>query len=245
MQLTGRTLVLGLAACLVGGAAFGLVTSIAGAAPRPATPAESEAASPTSPSENLGDEVATFPLDPSPPPDARITAPTASPLAAESATATASPSQEPRPASIAAPVQSTHSPEAVTTSQPHPQPSAAHSTPGVRITQRATSPPRNAAPASHTPARAPKPSVSPATTRPLDGWLPPALHVGANDIAPPRLSSGADVGMVIGCSPSSACILDGATLTITPDAAAVNVSWSAPRTRGNLGWLATVDWSAS
>lgn len=245
MQLTGRTLVLGLAACLVGGAAFGLVTSIAGAAPRPATPAESEAASPASPSGNLGDEVATFPLDPSTSPEDRIIATSASPLAAESATAPAGPSQEPRPTSIAAPVQSTHSPEAVTTPQSHPQPSAAHSTPGVRITQRATPPPRKAAPASHTPARAPKPSVSPAATRPLDGWHPPALHVGANDIAPPRVSSGADVGMVIGCSPSAACILDGGTLTIGADAETVNVSWSAPRTRGHLGWQSTVDWSAN
>jgi hypothetical protein len=50
--------------------------------------------------------------------------------------------------------------------------------------------------------------------------------------------------MVIGCSPSSACILVGGTLTITMDAAAVNVSWSAPRTRGYPGWQATVDWSA-
>jgi hypothetical protein len=87
--------------------------------------------------------------------------------------------------------------------------------------------------------------VSPAATRPLDGWHPPALHVGANDIAPPGLSSGADVGMVIGCSPSAACILDGGTLTIGADAEAVNISWSARRTRRHLGWQATVDWSAN
>jgi hypothetical protein len=245
MQLTGRTLVLALGACLVGGAAFGLVTSIAGAAPRPAAPVESVAASPASHSQNLGDDVATFPLDPSPSPDAQIIATSASPVAVESTTPTASPSREPTPKSMATNVTPAHSPRPVSTSPSHPQPASAQSTPGVRITQGATPPPRNAAPPSHTSARAPKPSVSPAATRPLDGWHPPALHVGANDIAPPPLSSGADVGMIIGCSPSAACSLDGGTLTIEPDAAAVNVSWSAPRTRGYLDWQASVDWAAS
>jgi hypothetical protein len=71
------------------------------------------------------------------------------------------------------------------------------------------------------------------------------LRVGDNDISGPELTSGADVGMVIGCSPSSACSLAGGMLTITADAAVVNVSWSAPRTRGYPAWQASVDWSTN
>jgi hypothetical protein len=244
MQLTGRTLVLALGACLVSGAAFGLVTSIAGDAPRPPTPAESDTRAPASHSENLGDEVNTFPLDPSPPPDARITDPTASPLAAESATATAIPTREPTPESTVAPSTPTRSPEAVTTPEAHPQPSSAQPTPGVRITTRATRPPRDTARPTHTPARGPKPSVSPAATRPLDGWHPPALHVGANDIAPPRLSSGADVGIVIGCSPAAECSVHRSTLVLSPSTLSVSVTWSAPGSRGFTSWSDEALWTA-
>lgn len=242
MQLTGRSLIMALAACVVSGAVFGVVTSLAHAQ-QPSTPQTVSApstpplASTTGPTE-LGDEIASYPLP--------TTSATASPSSASEASSTSLPTLNA--------VTPTATPSAVLTSAPAPvvagptqrpagQPSAA---------SRRSRPPDPGPATSRPPAGDPGAPLAAATTsrptpkvtRPVNGWHPPVLQVGDNDISAPALSSGADVGMVIGCSPSSACILVGETLTITADSLAVNVSWSAPRTRGFPGWQATVDWSA-
>lgn len=68
------------------------------------------------------------------------------------------------------------------------------------------------------------------------GWQAPSLHVGANTIALPRLTSKATVRVTVGCSPSSACHLDGDQLVIDPAATAVTVTWWAPATAGYRSW---------
>lgn len=243
MQLTGRSLIMALAACVASGAAFGVVTSLA-RAQQPSTPETVSAPStplvaPTIGPTELGDEIASYPLT--------TTSATVSPSSASEASSTSLPTSKA--------VTPTATPSAVLTSAP------AHVVAGP--TQRPARQPSAAARWSRPPD--PKPAASrppagdpgvplaaattsrpkPKVTRPVNGWHPPVLRVGDNDISAPVLSSGADVGMVIGCSPSSACILVGEALTITAHAAAVNVSWSATRTHGYPGWQATVDWSAS
>lgn len=245
MQLTGRALVMALAACVISGAVFGIVTSLARAAQPPSPAPQPTTTGPTlmpmpGPT-GLGDDIASYPLPTSSatplpqstpsqesgagiePPEAATTTATPSAMPAKSpASSVATMSQRPtgHSSAAAAPVRAQKT--RPTASRP--------STPdaGIPLASASTSQP-----------------TSPKVTKPANGWRPPVLRVGDNDISGPELTSGADVGMVIGCSPSSACSLAGGMLTITADAAVVNVSWSAPRTRGYPAWQASVDWSTS
>lgn len=68
------------------------------------------------------------------------------------------------------------------------------------------------------------------------GWQAPSLHVGANTIALPRLTSRATVRVTVGCSPSSACHVSGDQLVIDSAATAVTVTWWAPAAAGYRSW---------
>jgi hypothetical protein len=68
------------------------------------------------------------------------------------------------------------------------------------------------------------------------GWSAPALRVGANDVRPPSLTSGARVQVLVACSPSRACVVSGSDLVIDPAAESVTVTWSAPARAGYRAW---------
>lgn len=243
MQLTGRSLIMALFACVVSGAVFGTVTSLA-RAQQPSTPETVSTPStppvaPTIGPMELGDEIASYPLT--------TTSATASPSSASEASSTSVPTSNAVTPTASASAVGTSAPAPVVagpSQRPYGQPPAAakrsHPPNPPSVTSR---PPTGdpGVPFAATTTSRPTPKV----TRPVNGWHPPVLRVGDIDISAPVLNSGADVGMVIGCSPSSACILVGEALTITSDAAAVSVSWSAPRTRGYPDWRATVDWSGN
>lgn len=247
MQLTGRGLGLALGACIVAGLGFGVVTTavagVAGSAPAPAaTPSGS---SPVD-AAGLGDEVATYPLPvassptvttpPStavPGPTLRLTPPPTLSASAVAPTPTPTVSTVPATATTATPTVTHTQPARVTTvDKGHPP---------RTLPSMAPSAPWHATSAHPSPA---SPSQSPGVTRPTGGWHPPALGVGAHDVTPPQLTSGADVGMVLLCSPSTACDLAGGTLTIGPNATSVSVSWSAPAARGHRAWQASTEWYA-
>lgn len=245
MQLTGRALVMALAACVISGAVFGIVTSLARAAQPPSPAPQPTTTGPTlmpmpGPT-GLGDDIASYPL----PTSSATPLPQSTPSQEsgagielpETATTTATPT--------AMPAKSPASSVATMSQRPTGHSSAAAAPARAQKTRPTAS--RPSTPDAGIPLRSAWTSrpTSPKVTRPANGWHPPVLRVGDNDISGPELTSGADVGMVIGCSPSSACILAGRTLTITADAAVVNVSWSAPRTRGYPDWQATVEWSTS
>lgn len=238
-----------LAACVISGAVFGLVTSLALAAQPPSPAPQPTTTGPTltpmpGPT-GLGDDIVSYPLPTSSATPVPQSAPSQESGAGielpETATTAATPSAMPAksPASSVAtmsqrPTGHSSAPAAPARAQKTRPTASRPSTPdaGIPLTSTSTSASTSRA-------------TSPKVTKPANGWRPPELRVGDNDISGPELTSGADVGMVIGCSPSSACSLAGGMLTITADAAVVNVSWSAPRTRGYPAWQASVDWTTS
>ena len=251
MQLTGRTLALAAAACIIGGAAFGVVTSIATAAQgqgqaAPTTPASSE----------LGDEVVSFPL-----PTTSVTPSSSMPSLAPTPDPTFTAGADPVEPAPTVTVTVTAEPSAPST--PTPRPTTAPSTAAGRADSasgRANNSPsprfstqqtRPAVPASPKPqptraakARAPeaKPNVV-RETKPKNGWQPPGLQVGNNNITAPRLTSGADVGTFVACGPSTACTVSGNVLFISPEATSVTVTWSADPAHGYPRWWASTDFS--
>ena len=245
MQLTGRALVMALAACVISGAVFGIVTSLARAAQPPSPAPQPTTTGPTltpmpGPT-GLGDDIASYPLPTSSATPLPQSTPSQESRAGvelpETPTTTATPS--------AMPATSPDSDVATTSQRPTRHSSAAAAPARAQKTRPDAS--RPSTPDAGIPLTSASTSrpTSPRVTKPANGWRPPVLRVGDNDISGPELTSGSDVGMVIGCSPSSACSLAGGMLTITADAAVVNVSWSAPRTRGYPAWQASVDWSTS
>jgi hypothetical protein len=66
-------------------------------------------------------------------------------------------------------------------------------------------------------------------------WSAPALHAGSNTITVPHLTSGANVTVTVGCSPSAGCALAGSTLDIA-EGTRVTVTWSAPSRPGFTAW---------
>ena len=218
MQLTGRTLALAAAACVIGGAAFGVVTSIA-----TAEQGQGQAA-PTSPaSSDLGDEVVSFPVPSSsaaPTSSGPSLAPTPDPTAAQAAALV-----NPAPTVTVTVTATPSDPNSSTLRPPVP------ASPKPRPTRAAV-------------ARAPeaKPDVV-RETKPRNGWRPPTLQVGNNDITAPRLTSGADVGTFVACGPSTACTVSGNVLFISPEATSVTVTWNADSAHGYPHWWASTDLS--
>lgn len=226
MNLTPRTLALAAAACLSGG----VVVGVLGMAASSGTPTEPDGAPTASavsrqPADgDLGDREVTFPR-PTPSPTSTPPPPPSRSTSTPSPTASASPSAMP-----SAPP----SPAPSTTPSPCPTataPTAAPSTP------RASQPPST--PSTPRPAR-PRPQPTPAPTlrsaQVIDAWRAPVLHIGANRLSVPRLSSGARVGVTIACSPSAACLLRGDQLDIDPSARSVQVTWTAAPRGSWSGW---------
>lgn len=264
MHLTGRTLAMSVAACLVSGLAFGVITTVAGP-PTIAEPAEHALASPppaTTYSEaDLGDAAITYPLT-----NAATMTPTP-PAAVETATEQ---SPEPGPPNVDAPVTPSASaiplpaPTPATAASPLPSPARSPSpSPRTATDVKPSAPPRpsstgrpqapararDARPRASTPterasrpgptrAAAPRPPARRATAV-LDGWRPGVLVVGDNLLESPRLSSGARARVVVACMPSTACTLRGVLLRIEPSAQSVTVTWSAPVTRTHRAWAAS------
>ena len=213
------------AACIVGGAAFGIVTSIATAAQ-----VQDQAASTSPASSDLGDEMVSFPLPtssakPSPSRPSLVPVPDPTVPGTESLV-------EPVPTVT---VTVTATPSAP--GSPTPRPSTQQARPAVPASPK-PQPTRAAA------ARAPeaKPDVV-RETKPRNGWRPPALQVGNNDITAPRLTSGANVGTFVACGPSTACTVSGNVLFISPEATSVTVTWSADPAHGYPRWWASTDLS--
>lgn len=234
MQLTPRNLVMACEAMLAGGAVFGVITTLMPAVSLPTATAVNPTTIPTSNADDLGDEEITFPASPvaspvpwptpiatSPIPTATVPMPSASPA-----------SSSPSPSRTL-----TTSPSPVVPSTPTPLPrGSARAASGQA--ERVSRAPRPAATptATRRPAPAPAPARAPRRTTVTGGWQAPSLHVGANTIALPRLTSRATVRVTVGCSPSSACHVSGDQLVIDSAATAVTVTWWAPATGNYRSW---------
>lgn len=222
-------------AMLAGGAVFGVITTLMPAVSLPTATAVNPTATPTATADDLGDEEIAFPASPvatpvpwptpiatSPIPTATIPTPSASP-------ATSSPSPSPTLTTSPSPLV----PPTPTAPRPRATVRAA-----AGQSARASRPPRPTA--TPTTPRRPAPAPAPAPTSRLTtvtgGWQAPSLHVGANTIALPRLTSRATVRVTVGCSPSSACHFDGDQLVIDASATAVTVTWWAPAAAGYRSW---------
>jgi hypothetical protein len=233
MQLTPRNLVMACGAMLAGGAVFGVITTLMPAVSLPTATAVSPTTIPTATADDLGDEEIAFPASPvaspvpwptpvasNPVPSATLPMPGASP-------ATSSPSPSPMLTTSPSPVVPS------TSMAPRPRATArSGSGPSVRVSRA----PRPTATPTATRRPAPAPVPAPRRTTVTGGWQAPSLHVGANTIALPRLTSRATVRVTVGCSPSSACHVDGDQLVIDPAATAVTVTWWAPATAGYRRW---------
>lgn len=248
MQLTGRGLTLALGACLVGGIGFGIVTTaVSTLSPSSAvvsTAPASATTSSTTDTAELGDQMATYPLPTSTEPSPLTV--TATPTIAPTPTSTPSPTPSTAASTVSTTTASAAASRIVASPDSARQPTQIAGT-RVGSSRKANPQTRPTTPRSSKPSAASSSTAAsaPSVTKPLDGWRPPALGVGTTDITAPRLTSGADAGTVIVCGPSSACTLTGGSLTISADAASVTVTWSAPKTRSHLAWLASTDWSRS
>ena len=232
MQLTPRTLGMALGGCLAGGLVVGVATvispSIGITQPTPeagsSLPAYSEA--------ELGDMQVTYPT-----PSMRVAAPTSTPVVPTAASASPLPTTTPTFASSPPRLKAMAPPTAsevteAATSRHKPEPTPMHTS-----TSSISTP---------LPAAAPKPKVHAAPVqrsnpKPLHHWKPPHLAVGVTDISAPALSSGAGVHVTVMCTPSTGCTATGRSLTVTPDALRVSVTWSA---RPVSRWRAWSDTSA-
>ena len=235
MQLTPRGLVMAASALLVGGAVFGVIGTLA-PSPTVAGPNPTPSGSASWTDAELGDQVTTYPTSGASSPTIATSPASAS---ASALPATVPPTSVPTPTtSVSAPLP-TPAPSA-TASSPRPTDTArtaAHATP--RATPRATASPRPIPTTTRRPAprpapRAPRQTAKAAAAR--GGWSAPALHIGANDVRPPSLTSGASVQVTVACSPSRACLVSGSDLVIDPIAESVTVTWSAPARSGYRAW---------
>ena len=235
MQLTPRGLVMAGTAMLVGGAVFGILTSLAPTA-TVTDPTPTPSASTSWSDAELGDQVTTYPSSGSASP---TTASSNTPApASEPALQTPTPTMSSTPSTSASLTEPAPSSSALpsTTTRITPQ-ATPRSTP--RATARPTTSPRPARTATRLPAARPTPRAPRPTTKasgPRGGWSAPVLLAGVNDVRPPSLTSGARVQVTVACSPSRACIVSGSDLTIDPAAESVTVTWSAPARAGYRAW---------
>ena len=234
MQLTPRGLVMAACAMLAGGAVFGIIGTLA-PSPTVAGPTPTPSVSASWTDAELGDQVTTYPSSGASSPTIATSPASAS---ASALPATVPPTSVPTPTtSVSAPLP-TPTPTA-TASTPRPTDTtrtAAHATP--RPTPRVSASPRPI-PTTRRPAPRPAPRPARQTAKAAaarGGWSVPALHIGANDVRPPSLTSGASVQVTVACSPSRACMVTGSDLTIDPAAESVTVTWSAPARAGYRAW---------
>ena len=71
---------------------------------------------------------------------------------------------------------------------------------------------------------------------PTGGWKVPGLDLGGNDITAPVMASGRTATVLVACAPSSACTVNGNTLTVGVTATSVTVTWSVPSNRTFRAW---------
>ena len=162
------------------------------------------------------------------------------PVATPSAAPPVSPRPDPLAKSSSPTSSSTPSP---LDSAPSEVPQPPSPTPTKSPTPQLSRQPETASPTSR-PAKA-RPSPSPSAevapkprrkaAKPLEGWSPPQLTAGVNQLSFPRLNSGADVTVTVACQPASGCRVDAGLLTIELGSS-VTVTWSAPRTRTHTAW---------
>ena len=230
MQLTPRNLFMACGAMLAGGAVFGVITTLAPAVSLPTATGATPNPTVTATAGGLGDEEITYPASPAPDVSAWPT-----PIA--TGPAEMSPSATPSPAPV--------SPSATTTARASAgasgSPAAKTKRPvrtgsGSTSASASTRAPRPRATPTPTRRAAQTPAAGPRRTTFVGGWQAPSLHVGANTIVVPRLTSRAKVRVTVGCAPSSACHVTGDQLVIEPSATAVTVTWWAPANGGYPSW---------
>lgn len=234
MELTPRNLAMSLAACLAGGLLLGFAASIGPSIGATDSGPGAAGAGPGYSQAELGDDHVSYPTreftlaTPSTAPNPSLAHQTTPAPAATSATASTPPS----------PVQTTTRVAAQGTTATGSR-DLTHPNPTRTTTARHPSPP---------PQQAPRPpAATPAAQRsrpqPLHDWKPPPLGVGAIDISAPTLSSGVRAHATVLCSPSTACTAAGTSLTISPEATHVSVTWSASSVRQWRGWSVTTSYS--
>lgn len=227
MHLTPRTLLMALTACLIGGLVLGGVSSLASIS-MPSAPTPTTFPSPSGYSEaDLGDAEITMPTTS---PEASVSAAQVAPSPAVSQTVitpTDPIAAQPTSSRVAA------SPSASKDMRSTKKPASRPTADSTRASRAATNPSLGV------PFDQQAGSARAARPRALDGWKPPVLHVGTNQVGSPRLSTGASVAITVMCSPSSACSLGGGTLEIGSNARAVTVTWSSVRSTRSAGWSAS------
>lgn len=229
MQLTPRTLVMAIGACLAGGLVLGAVATFApslGSANRTPGASNYDEA-------ELGDSQVSFPMPTATPPPAVVVPSamsTSESLTPVPTSASAEPvtSTSPSPSSVA-PKQSA---AGVAEAMPEPSRNALpHSTPAPHRSTTALAAGRTV---EHS-----RPAVPAAVPAPLNGWVPSKLRVGPNDVSVPQLSTGAKVAVTVMCSPSAACQMSGSSLVIDPTAAQVAITWRTPGNSRSKAWTAS------
>lgn len=227
MQLTPRTLGIALGACLAGGLVLGVASSVGTVISARPTAPDASGTMRSSSATDLGDREVSYP-----PTEAQSgvisAAPESSPAEMPETPVTSIPSSSsgaaaPAPTSPTPTGSRSPAPRAATTASPpaiHPANKPRPTSPSRALGNRMTN------------ATTPRPRAQHAVTRtnpqPLDGWRAPSLGIGVTNIGAPRLSSGLRAAVTVMCTPSSACDGAGSSLTITPDASSVSVTWSAP-----------------
>jgi|GEM_PF-3056462 len=232
MQLTPRTLSMALGACLAGGLILGVMAvispTVGATSPGPEAPGAASAYSQA----DLGDVQISFPT-----PEMNVA--TSMPIPTPSAT---SPSI-PRPAATTIGASARPSPAPTATPNTSSVTTAANSGDIAKPSgTQPAAPTRTDTPAKQTPRPKVKaPAALRSAPQPLHSWKPPHLGLGVTDISTPSLSSGARVHVTVMCTPSTGCTATGRSLTVTPDALRVSVTWSA---RPVSRWRAWSDTSA-
>lgn len=224
MHLTPRSFGLAAAAAFTGCTLFGILASIdlvpSATAGTPSTAQATPDATTTGASTQP--TAATPPL---PAPTPTISAPTTAGIAIPTTAPTSAPVTQPTPSSTPtatrAATRATASPAPRATTRPKPR--------------RTVTPAPGRSLSASAPAPRPRPRATPVRTATTRGWAAPSLHVGANTITVPRLTSGAAVSVTVGCSPSAGCAMAGSTLTIS-EGTSVTVTWSAPARSGHTAW---------
>ena len=223
MQLTPRTLVMAVGACLTGGLVLGVAGAVGSGVA--ASAAQTEPTPPaTSPEEDLGDSEITFP-SPS------QTKPAATP------SATVIPTQVPTPTPTASQAPPASTPSPTPTPTPPDTSSRAEST--TPVPQTRPEPKKTESPGPRAMSGPARPEAAPRKVQsPRGSWQPPTLGIGVVNIGAPRLASGARPDVAVLCIPSTACSAEGSSLTITAEADTVVVTWTAPASREWRAWHA-------
>lgn len=247
MQLTPRTLTMALGACLAGGLVVGAAAAIGPAVSASSAPPEPAPSSQTVSPADLGDADVSFP---SPTTSSRPTSaappPAPSPSAVWPGSTVSSPPRPDHEDFIPRPTADISATPSATATARAPEPTPV---PTPAPTQSPTPRPTRTTPARGNPmttGEAPGHAnvVARSTPKPLGSWHAPRLGVGVTNIGAPRLSSGQRADVAVMCTPSTACSASGSSLTITPDASSVSVTWRTPASGKWHSWAVTRAYSA-